>query len=367
MRPGGVSSVDAGAPTAGTPTAPDQFSAASHTPGTSSAPPAMAASTTAETGSHRTTTDPTTPPPGPHRTASHRTASHRTAGSRSGGSSRRSGRGGTSRRRRWGVWVAVVAALLAGWGVYAASLTVIGRSGTGQQTGTAPEATVQIGCQTAPITITPAYRQDFAPATGFDIPILGFDLTGLTAGCLGTGTEAEPRDAYTVIMAVQLPGEGFRDLANPLNLATATPVPGSTSPAYRIDPTGITAPESVTITAYSLRLSGGTAPGAPTLSAVTPGNTTATLTWTAPDSAGSTALTGYQYTLNGGTTWTTATGASPLTITGLGNNLTYTVAVRAVNATGPGPASNTIAVTPLASDEDVAPDVVIAGNQTGLS
>ena len=314
MRPGGVSSVDAGAPTAGTPTA----------------------------------------------SADSRTPSPRSSSSRSGG-------GGASRRRRWGVWVAVVAALLAGWGVYAASLTVIGRAGTGQQTGTLPQAEVTLGCQTGAVTITPAYDQTFEAASGFDIPILGFDLTGLTAGCLGTGTEAEPRDAYTVIMAVQLPGEGFRDLANPLNLASATPVPGSNPPAYRVDPTGITAPESVTITAYSLRLSGGTAPGAPTLSAVTPGNTTATLTWTAPDSAGSTALTGYQYTLNGGTTWTTATGASPLTITGLGNNLTYTVAVRAVNATGPGPTSNTIAVTPLATDEDVAPDVVIAGNQTGLS
>ena len=297
-----------------------------------------------------------------YRTSAHRagTSAHRSGTAHRSGSSPRSAPGGPSWRRRWGVWVAVFAALLAGWGVYAASLTVIGRAGTGQQTGTLPQAEVTLGCQTGAVTITPAYREDFAPASGFDIPILGFDLTGLEPSCLNA------EDAYTVIMAVQVDGT-YRDLANPLNLATATPVPGSTPTAYRVDPTGITAPESVNITAYSLRLSGGTAPGAPTLIAATPGNTTATLTWTAPDSAGSTALTGYQYTLNGGVTWTTATGTSPLTITGLGNNLTYTVAVRAVNATGPGPTSNTIAVTPLATDENTPADIIIAGDQTGLS
>lgn len=275
----------------------------------------------------------------------------------------------TPRRRRLKWWAAAAAALalaLAVYGVFATNLNIIGESGTFDASGTAPTVSTSLGCQTQTITISPAYREDFYTTTGFDIPILGFDLTGLEASCLGTGTPPGSRSPYSVILAVELPIEGFRELSLPLNLGDAQPVPGSSPTAYRVSPTGITSAESVQITGYSLRLAGGNAPTAPILTAATPGNTTATLTWTAPENPGSTAITGYQYSINNGTSWATATTGSPLIIGGLTNNVTYTVAVRAVNATGPGPTSNTLTVTPLAEDENIPADVIIAGDQTGL-
>jgi hypothetical protein len=96
-------------------------------------------------------------------------------------------------------------------------------------------------------------------------------------------------------------------------------------------------------------------PSAPTASLPsTYGNTTASLSWTAPDSNGS-PITDYfvQFSSNGGASWTTFTdGISTLTsttITGLTNGTAYVFRVAAVNLVGNStysPASNS--VTPLA-------------------
>ena len=85
-----------------------------------------------------------------------------------------------------------------------------------------------------------------------------------------------------------------------------------------------------------------TVPGKPTNVVGTPGNTQASLTWTAPANTGGIALTDYviQYSSNSGSTWTTfADGTSTstsTTVTGLNNGTTYTFQVAAVNATGTG-------------------------------
>ena len=91
-------------------------------------------------------------------------------------------------------------------------------------------------------------------------------------------------------------------------------------------------------------------PSAPTITGLTPADGRLTVAFTSPASDGGGAITGYQYTLDDGTTWRTpsspATG-SPLVIDGLVNGTDYAVRLRAVNAAGPGPASAAVVGRPV--------------------
>ena len=83
-------------------------------------------------------------------------------------------------------------------------------------------------------------------------------------------------------------------------------------------------------------------PGAPVISAVTPGNNQLSVAFTAPGAVGGAAVSTYEFSTNGGGTWTPRTPvstASPLVIPDLANGVTYQVALRAVNAAGAGLAS----------------------------
>jgi len=89
------------------------------------------------------------------------------------------------------------------------------------------------------------------------------------------------------------------------------------------------------------------APGAPTLGTVTPGGGQLTVAYTAGADNGA-PITNYEYSLNSGAWASAASTANPLVITGLGYGVSYTVAIRAINAAGPSPASATSdAVTTL--------------------
>jgi len=87
-------------------------------------------------------------------------------------------------------------------------------------------------------------------------------------------------------------------------------------------------------------------PGAPTSVSATAGNASATVSFVAPSYTGYPAgITGYSATSTPGNF--TATGSSsPLTVTGLTNGTSYTIAVRAINAAGSGPAGTSGSVTP---------------------
>jgi titin len=108
-------------------------------------------------------------------------------------------------------------------------------------------------------------------------------------------------------------------------------------------------------------------PTVPTLGTVTGGNRTLTVTFTAPTSNGGSAITGYKYSFDN---WVTsallATTTSPLTITGLNNNASYAVAIKAVNGAGDSPSSATSSSVTLPATIPVAPTVgtIVAGNQT---
>lgn len=244
-----------------------------------------------------------------------------------------------------------MAVAAAGYGVYATTFDISSNTGTEEAAGSNTTVETSIGCQTEPVSIAPVYREDFAGATGYSITLTGFRISGLTESCLTGGTTA---------MLAYNSGGTWQELATPLALSDATD-------GTLIAPTPLSAPASMTITGYSLRLSGGQAPTAPAIVEATNGNTTTTVTWTAPTNPGTTAITSYQYTLNGGSTWTPLpTNTSPVTIAGLTNNTTYMLALRAINATGPGPASDGVEITPQAAPEDTPADIVISGENTGL-
>jgi hypothetical protein len=88
-------------------------------------------------------------------------------------------------------------------------------------------------------------------------------------------------------------------------------------------------------------------PDAPTNASAVPGDTLATVAWTAPASDGGSPVTSYIVTATPGGASVTATGATSATVTGLANGTAYTFTVRATNAAGTGPASDaSSAVTP---------------------
>ncbi|HEV3263899.1 MAG TPA: IPT/TIG domain-containing protein [Acidimicrobiales bacterium] len=110
-------------------------------------------------------------------------------------------------------------------------------------------------------------------------------------------------------------------------------------------------------TVFAGALPATTAPGAPMSLGATPGNTTATLSWTAPSSNGGTTITGYDVyegTTPGGESTTpvnrtTLIGATSYTVTGLTNGTTYYFDVQAVNLVGNSVASNEASATPTST------------------
>jgi len=109
-----------------------------------------------------------------------------------------------------------------------------------------------------------------------------------------------------------------------------------------------------------------TTPSAPTITSITPSSGSASVAFTAPSSDGGSAITNYEYSTNGGTSWTAfspAITSSPALIPNLANGTQYSVIIRAVNSIGAGAQSNSLNVTPVG-----APPVItsfspkIAGN-----
>lgn len=114
-------------------------------------------------------------------------------------------------------------------------------------------------------------------------------------------------------------------------------------------------------------------PNAPTSLVVTPGNARLTVAFTAPTDDGGSAITGYEWTTDDGTSWHDAgRTSSPITITGLTNANLYTLKIRALNANGAGIASADATgtpqgpATPSIVRPTLAPWTAKAGHQSTL-
>ena len=107
----------------------------------------------------------------------------------------------------------------------------------------------------------------------------------------------------------------------------------------------------------SVTPSGGTLAGAPTGLSGTAGNAQVALSWTAPASAGTAAITDYvvEYTPSGGSASTVTIGSesTSYTKTGLTNDTSYSFRVAAITSVGTGTYSSSTSVTPTAGSTPV--------------
>ena len=103
-----------------------------------------------------------------------------------------------------------------------------------------------------------------------------------------------------------------------------------------------------------------TTTSAPTNLVATPGNGQVSVAFTAPSDNGGSAITNYQYSVDGGGEWTAfspAVTSSPVTIGDLVNEASYSISLRAINSGGVGEPSLVSSVT----TDGISPTLAITG------
>ncbi len=106
------------------------------------------------------------------------------------------------------------------------------------------------------------------------------------------------------------------------------------------------------------------APGAPTLNSVTAGDKRLTIAFTAGNTNAS-AITDYEYSLNGGAYVAAGTTTSPFTITGLNGRSAYSVTLKARNSLGLGSASSSLSATTTNAALDASEAAAAASSTSG--
>ncbi|MFI0432799.1 MAG: S8 family serine peptidase, partial [Candidatus Nanopelagicales bacterium] len=109
-----------------------------------------------------------------------------------------------------------------------------------------------------------------------------------------------------------------------------------------------------------------TTPDAPTNLLATAGVGSASIAFTSPSSDGGAPLSNYEYSIDDGASWVSRSPAatdSPVVIGGLTSGVTYRVRLRAVNAVGPGAASDAVVVSIL--QVPTAPEIFTVAPDNG--
>ncbi|MGB3412430.1 MAG: fibronectin type III domain-containing protein [Microthrixaceae bacterium] len=108
-----------------------------------------------------------------------------------------------------------------------------------------------------------------------------------------------------------------------------------------------------------------TVPGSPVVTGIAEGDGRLDVAFTAPASDGGSAITGYEISIDGGTTWIDAGDtAGTFTVDPLKNGTTYQVIIRASNAAGAGAASAPTAATPRTIPGTPKVNSITAGDGT---
>lgn len=182
-------------------------------------------------------------------------------------------------------------------------------------------------------------------------PTAPTSLTAAAGNESATLSFTEPQDGFSTITNYEfrLDGSGAWTPLSPAD--TASPVtipdlPNGTSVTIELRAVNAvgegTASSSVSVTPEST-------PGIPRSVNVSAGSRQISISFSAPLSDGGRAITNYEYSLNGGSTWTAlspASTSSPIVVTGLANGTSYQVSLRAVNSLGAGTSSTPVSVTP---------------------
>jgi hypothetical protein len=217
---------------------------------------------------------------------------------------------------------------------YFFTVTAANAMGSSPASAPSPNPVVPIGLPGAP-TVTGVSGDDRGVTLTFDPPASDGGLA---------------IDSYTV--TAQPGGETFTCLTSPCELTGLTDGQSYTFTiaATTLAGTGSASGESASATPVG-------APGAPTITGVVPGDGSATVSFDAPASDGGSPIIGYTVTSNpGGLTATCP--ASPCTVTGLSDGVSYSFTAVAENAVG-----NSI---PSAAADPVVP-IGVPGAPTGVS
>ena len=180
----------------------------------------------------------------------------------------------------------------------------------------------------------------------------------------GTSMAAPHVAGVAAVLFGRYPSSTASQIASMLR-TSATPnvviSPGTGSPNYLLylDPLGGTpsGPDAVTPVA----------PSAPTAITITPSSGSLSIKFTA-GSAGTSPITNYKYSLDGGVTWLTRSPAStlsPIVVSGLTNGSTYSVSIRAISTAGDGIASTLVNATiPSAPSAPLLVTALASANRT---
>ncbi len=162
---------------------------------------------------------------------------------------------------------------------------------------------------------------------------------------------------------IDVEGTGVATPPNDWTLTADVNTPDTLGPVdYTVTVSGrlcVNTPKSATVTVLVAGL-----PDAPSnLAADVTGDSTATVSFTPPADNGS-AITVYEWTIDGGQTVASAGATSPIVITGLPNGIASPLQLRAVNGAGPGAWSAPINVTPVGVPEPVTNLTAIANDRS---